>query len=357
MHSIKILGTRWFAIFAALAVMLVMTAGGMVDPASAKPGGAGKPDKANQSHVSKEQAKTSAPHLPTAKSVPSKAPSTSTAKSGSGSTVRHPKGNTYQAQSDPDGMENGGVDQPGGQGGVNTSTQDGNNGSGNDSDCEDDNRGKGVPGHCKATHKGKGQGKVRTSQGVCQADVGSDRHGKTKARHVSRGNGNGNGNGLGHSKHEDCPVSSTPGSGAPDTETPAPGETTGTQTPGTTPAAGTPGTVVPGAEVPATETSGTVVPDTAPGTPVAGHAEVLGAQASAPEADTAARAGTNAQVRGVSADAAKSSSNPIKAAVAGVLPNTGAGKFLGLLLLIGLAALAFGAYTLATQRKAGRPTG
>jgi LPXTG-motif cell wall-anchored protein len=55
----------------------------------------------------------------------------------------------WQAQADPDGDENGGVDQPGGSGGVNKDDQDGNNGSGNDSDCEDDNRGKGVPGHCK----------------------------------------------------------------------------------------------------------------------------------------------------------------------------------------------------------------
>jgi LPXTG-motif cell wall-anchored protein len=46
-------------------------------------------------------------------------------------------------------MENDGVDQPGGNGGVNPNAQDGNNGSGNDVDCEDDNRGKGVPGHCK----------------------------------------------------------------------------------------------------------------------------------------------------------------------------------------------------------------
>ena len=66
-----------------------------------------------------------------------------------GSGVSLPRPNHYQAQSDPDGMENGGVDQPGGQGGVDTTSQDGNNGSGNDADCEDDNRGRGVPGHCK----------------------------------------------------------------------------------------------------------------------------------------------------------------------------------------------------------------
>ena len=74
--------------------------------------------------------------------------------SSSNSAVQHERPNDYQAQSDPDGMENGGVDQPGGSGGYpidaeGTKDQDGNNGTGNDEDCEDDNRGKGVPGHCK----------------------------------------------------------------------------------------------------------------------------------------------------------------------------------------------------------------
>ena len=55
----------------------------------------------------------------------------------------------WQAQADPDGDENGGIDQPGGNGGYDPKGWDGNNGSGNDPDCEDDNRGKGVPGHCK----------------------------------------------------------------------------------------------------------------------------------------------------------------------------------------------------------------
>ena len=66
-----------------------------------------------------------------------------------GSGVSLPRPNDFQAQSDPDGLENGGVDQPGGQGGVDPTAQDGNNGSGNDTDCEDDNNGVGVPGHCK----------------------------------------------------------------------------------------------------------------------------------------------------------------------------------------------------------------
>jgi LPXTG-motif cell wall-anchored protein len=68
---------------------------------------------------------------------------------GGGSSVSLSRPNDFQAQADPDGMTNGGVDQPGGTGGVDTSAQDGNNGSGNDADCEDDNRGVGIPGHCK----------------------------------------------------------------------------------------------------------------------------------------------------------------------------------------------------------------
>lgn len=66
-----------------------------------------------------------------------------------GSGVSLPRPNDFQAQSDPDGLENGGVDQPGGQGGLDPASQDGNNGSGNDADCEDDNNGLGIPGHCK----------------------------------------------------------------------------------------------------------------------------------------------------------------------------------------------------------------
>ncbi|WP_457112836.1 hypothetical protein [Marmoricola sp. URHA0025 HA25] len=68
---------------------------------------------------------------------------------GGGSDVSLPRPNDFQAQADPDGMANGGVDQPGGTGGVDTTAQDGNNGSGNDVDCEDDNNGVGVPGHCR----------------------------------------------------------------------------------------------------------------------------------------------------------------------------------------------------------------
>ena len=47
-------------------------------------------------------------------------------------------------------MENAGADKPGGTGGVNKADQDGNNGSGNESDCEDDNNGTGTPGSCDA---------------------------------------------------------------------------------------------------------------------------------------------------------------------------------------------------------------
>ncbi|HEY0904480.1 MAG TPA: LPXTG cell wall anchor domain-containing protein [Marmoricola sp.] len=73
-----------------------------------------------------------------------------TARAGDGgrADVSLPRPNDFRAQADPDGLENGGVDQPGGQGGVDVTAQDGNNGTGNDSDCEDDNNGLGLPGHC-----------------------------------------------------------------------------------------------------------------------------------------------------------------------------------------------------------------
>jgi hypothetical protein len=46
-----------------------------------------------------------------------------------------------RSQSDPDGMENGGFDKPGCDGGINDD-KDGNNGCGNDTDREDDNNGR-----------------------------------------------------------------------------------------------------------------------------------------------------------------------------------------------------------------------
>jgi hypothetical protein len=51
-------------------------------------------------------------------------------------------GNQGKAGSDPDGVGNGGVDQPDGTGGDDRYDQDGNNGCGNDDDFEDDNNGK-----------------------------------------------------------------------------------------------------------------------------------------------------------------------------------------------------------------------
>lgn len=77
------------------------------------------------------------------------APSGNAAPKTADGTGTFSRPNDWQAQADPDGMQNGGVDQSGGTGGT-IGSQDGNNGSGNDADCEDDNRGQGVPGHCKA---------------------------------------------------------------------------------------------------------------------------------------------------------------------------------------------------------------
>lgn len=96
-----------------------------------------------------QPASAARPGSTTTKTRAGSRPTTSAGHQSGGSGVSLAKPNDFQAQADPDGMENGGVDQPGGTGGVDTTTQDGNNGSGNDVDCEDDNRGVGVPGHCK----------------------------------------------------------------------------------------------------------------------------------------------------------------------------------------------------------------
>ena len=72
--------------------------------------------------------------------------------SGSTTGTNHPSDNDRDTESggsgsqgssgsDPDGDENDGADKPGSGGGANTGDQDGNNGSGNDTDFEDDNRG------------------------------------------------------------------------------------------------------------------------------------------------------------------------------------------------------------------------
>ncbi len=55
--------------------------------------------------------------------------------SGRDKSVEHGgSGNQGKSQSDPDGDSNGGVDKPGGDGGVDLADQDGNNGCGNDDD-------------------------------------------------------------------------------------------------------------------------------------------------------------------------------------------------------------------------------
>src|SRR5436190_4240888 len=81
------------------------------------------------------------------------------------------------AQSDPDGMENTGADKPGGTGGVNKADQDGNNGSGNDSDCEDDNNGTGTPGSCDAHATNDARTATRE-----QARASADATASTRAR-------------------------------------------------------------------------------------------------------------------------------------------------------------------------------
>ena len=127
--------------------LLVVGSAALAAPASADPSPQGQAAPGHAHKPTKRSHPAGTPHTST-KAHTTATPTNHGSTSGS-SGVSLPRPNDFQAQSDPDGMTNGGVDQPGGQGGIDTTSQDGNNGSGNDADCEDDNRGVGVPGHCK----------------------------------------------------------------------------------------------------------------------------------------------------------------------------------------------------------------
>ena len=148
--------------FPAVIASVVLFLGSLFFAASASAAGPRDPGPPNQgkSDTAPAHATTAPGHHDHAGSQTAGQGHTRKHTTGGGSAVSLPRPNNFQAQSDPDGMANGGVDQPGGTGGVDTSDQDGNNGSGNDADCEDDNRGRGVPGHCK----------VHTNQGHQHSD-------------------------------------------------------------------------------------------------------------------------------------------------------------------------------------------
>ena len=157
---------RWVTVPAALAAVTMGVAGpvqaapghsdgshagsgqGRADHAKAGHAKAGhaKPEHTSPGHAKAGHASTGPASTDPASTNHAKADHAKTESSLAASTFDKP--NHWQAQADPDGMTNGGVDQPGGTGGT-IGYQDGNNGSGNDIDCEDDNRGRGVPGHCK----------------------------------------------------------------------------------------------------------------------------------------------------------------------------------------------------------------
>jgi len=269
---------RQFAVFAAIAVLLV-TGDGLVGPAAADP------------------------------------------RTDQGTAASGQRG---KSPSDPDGMENGGADKPGGQGGT-IGAQDGNNGSGNDIDCEDDNRGQGVPGHCKA----------KPDNAKCVP-------GQAKGH----GHGHGHGHGQGRAARTTCPA---PPSESPESsESSEPNSSSSSPaTPGTPRVSDTDHTTTGSNAGPATEgTTGTADASSAGAGSSTG--EVLGVEAFRTSAGTLA----NAEVAGVSAATAPSvSPGPTTA----VLANTGAGKALGLLLLLGVVTVAAGAWLLTTRgRRASR---
>jgi len=143
------------------AVLLVFSVYGAAAPADAQPSDAQPSDAQPAQGQGPASTDAAHPHQGTADTGASDRGTAGTNSSGTGpsgnaapktadGTGTFDRPNDWQAQADPDGMDNGGVDQPGGNGGT-IGSQDGNNGSGNDADCEDDNRGRGVPGHCEDT--------------------------------------------------------------------------------------------------------------------------------------------------------------------------------------------------------------
>jgi LPXTG-motif cell wall-anchored protein len=134
----------------AVAALLVGTAGAPAAFADAGGKSAGHAKSASQHQQKNKKTQTAEAAKSEKKKSTSPKPSSGGDNRASSNKEGQGHNDKWQAQSDPDGDENGGIDQPGGTGGYDPKGWDGNNGSGNDPDCEDDNRGKGVPGHCKA---------------------------------------------------------------------------------------------------------------------------------------------------------------------------------------------------------------
>ena len=147
--------SRWLALPAASVALIV--SGFTVAPATADPGnGQGatvseqaRAGQAPPSHAAASSGKASSSNgASSSGKAPTKGKASKSKASTSGGAASSGHDDRWQAQADPDGDENGGVDQPGGTGGT-IGAQDGDNGSGNDIDCEDDNNGiTEVPGHC-----------------------------------------------------------------------------------------------------------------------------------------------------------------------------------------------------------------
>jgi hypothetical protein len=270
---------RRFAVLAAIAVLLV-TSGGLVGPAAADPG--------------REQ----------------------------GTAVSGERG---KSPSDPDGMENGGADKPGGQGGT-IGAQDGNNGSGNDIDCEDDNRGQGVPAHCEAKPDN-----TKCVPGQAKGHTNEHGHGKARAARTT------------------CPTttSESPESSEPSGSSGSPESSESSEPNSSSPTPASPGGTPRASDTDDTTTRSNAGPATTGGTTDTAEAslagsstgEVLGVEASRTSAGTSA----DAEVAGGYAATAPSvSTTPTTA----VLANTGASRALVPLLLLGVVAVAAGAWLL-----------
>ena len=115
---------RWFAVLVAITVFTV-TGGGLAGPASAdlaKGEGQSQPSSARQ----QSNGSTHAPKASTSRHSKSAVRTAETQRPGASTSKQRASGSTSgtaasaergQSPSDPDGMENGGADKPGGQGG------------------------------------------------------------------------------------------------------------------------------------------------------------------------------------------------------------------------------------------------
>jgi hypothetical protein len=275
-------------------------------------------------------------------------------------------GTQGKAESDPDGVKNGGADKPNGPGGIDKADQDGNNGCGNDDDFEDDNNG-----NCGGRHVHEAKAKPATGQPSKDCSCShptttvtpaakpakaeehkpakAEQHKPAKAEHSTtscdRRNDERDQRAVRAHTHTHAPAApkapaapATPGPVVAPVaaSTPAPASVTCP--------AGTEAAMLAGCEAPATPSpaSGAVLSESAVAAPAAAEvpapAEVMAAEAVAPAAPAA-----------VSPASSRSAGTVVAAAASGALAFTGSNLLV--LLAVALLTIAVGWFLVRTDRK------